>query len=122
MEKYNMKSVSVKMICRFLIVSVMMLSFNFANAGMIGADQVATAGAQSERAAVMSVLSRSEVASQMQALGLDSKTAKDRVAAMSDNEVLALNGQLGAVPAGADGGLLLLIVVGVLVWWFFWKR
>ncbi len=118
-----MKSVTVKMICRFLIVSVMMLSFNAANAGMIGADQVAASGAQSERAAVLSVLGRSEVASQMQALGLDPKSAKDRVAAMSDSEVVALNGQLGSVPAGADGGaLLLLVVVGLLVWWFFWKR
>ena len=106
------------------MVSMFMLPFNGAWAGMIGTEQaMVAAGAQAERAAVLSVISRADVASQLNALGLDQQTARARVAAMTDEEVRTLAGRIEAVPAGADGGwgwVIVVIVVAAVVW-YVWK-
>jgi hypothetical protein len=96
--------------------------YQVAQAAMIGTDQVATSSSSADRGAVLSFINRTEVATQLQALGLDPASAKDRVAAMTDNEVQSLAGRINSLPAGADGsGLLLLIVIIVVIWWV-WKR
>lgn len=108
-----------KMLCRLLIALTAWMPFHFAYAGVIGTDQVVGSVAQADRAAVISVINRTDVSKQLQALGLDPATAKDRVAAMTDSEVQSLNGQLNALPAGADGtGVVVLILIGVLIWYF----
>jgi hypothetical protein len=105
-------------ICRVLMVLMAWVPFQVAQAGMIGTDQFVGSTSQADRAAVLSVMSRSDVASQLQSLGLDQATAKDRVAAMTDQEVRSLAGNLNALPAGANGtGLVVLILIGVLIWW-----
>ena len=117
-----MRSAVVRMICRFLVVSLTFLSFS-ASAGMIGVDQLAAANAQSDRAAVMTFVSRSEVASQLQARGVDPQLARERIAAMSDQEVQSLKGQIDALPAGAsDAGVIVAVIVIALVVWYFWFR
>ena len=119
-----MKSMTFRFICRLLVVSMAMLPFQVVNAGMIGADQaVAAASAQAERQAVLSLVSRSDVASQLQSLGVDLKTANDRVAAMTDEEVHALAGQLNSLPAGANDAWIwaAVIIIGVLIWYNFYK-
>jgi hypothetical protein len=95
------------------------MPFQFAHAGVIGTDQVVGSTAQADRTAVMNLVNRADVSSQLKALGIDPSTAKDRVAAMTDAEVQSLNGQLNALPAGADGtGLVVLIIIGALIWYF----
>ena len=108
----------VRLISRVLIVCLIGLPFQV-SAGMIGTDQaVSAAQAQVARSAVLSQISRADVAGQLQSLGLTPQAAKDRVAALTDVEVAKLAGQIDSLPAGADGsGLLLLILVGVLIWW-----
>ena len=86
----------MKMICRLLIVSLMFLSFH-STAGMIGTDQVVAASPQSDRANIQNLLSRAEIASQLQSLGVDVNAAKDRVAAMTDDEARSLAGKASAV-------------------------
>lgn len=115
---------AMQLICRLLIVTVMSLSFQAAHAGMIGVDQVVSASAsQADRDAVVSFLSRAEVSSKLQSMGLDLQTAKDRVAAMTDEEVHSLAGKLESLPAGANSDwvwwLLLVILIGVAIyyWW-----
>ena len=116
-----MNSVMKRALCRLLIVLMAWTPFQLANAGMISTDQAA-GSAQADRTTVLNILQRSEVASQMQALGVDLSTAKDRVTAMTDEEVRSLNDRLQAVPAGADGaGWVVLILVGVLIWYFFFR-
>ena len=96
--------------------------YQVAQAGMIGTDQVATTSSQADRSAVLSFVTRADVAGQLQALGLDAASAKDRVAAMTDTEVSYLAGQINSLPAGADGaGILLLILIIAAIWWV-WKR
>ena len=109
-----------RLISRLLIVCMIGLPFQ-AHAGLIGTDEVVSAAqAAAARTTVASVLSRSDVASQLQSLGLTPQAAKDRVAALTAAEVAKLAGQIESLPAGADssaGLILVLILVGVLIWW-----
>jgi len=109
-----------RLISRLLIVCMIGLPFQV-HAGLIGTDEVVSATqAAAARTTVASVLNRSDVAGQLQAMGLTPQAAKDRVAALTDAEVAKLAGQIEALPAGADssvGLILLLILLGVLIWW-----
>ena len=110
-----------KMICRMLVLLMIWTPFQVAQAGMIGTDQVVQSTAL-ERSAVMNFVSRADVAGQLASMGLDAATAKDRVAAMTDEEVRYIAGKINAMPAGADGaGILLLIIIIAVIWWA-WKR
>lgn len=119
-----MTSTMKKMTCRALIVSLLALSFQTANAGMIGADQAAAAGAQTDRGMVMSVLARADTAAQLQAQGIDPAMARARVAAMTDQEVQTLAQDFHTAPAGAmsSGGWLAVILVAGLIWYFAFRK
>jgi hypothetical protein len=118
----HMKSAWAKTICRLLVVLMVWTPYQAAQAGMIGTDQGVTSSSQADRSAVLSFVSRADVASQLQALGLDTATAKDRVAAMSDSEVQYLAGRISSLPAGADSaGVILVILIIAAIWWV-WKR
>ncbi len=120
-----MTSVLKNMICRFLAIALMMLPFQTGQASMIGTDQVNSAATvQVDRDLVLNYLSRSQVANEFQSLGLDPQAAKDRVAAMTDDEVSTLAGKINALPAGGDGGtgLIALVLVVFLIWYFAFRR
>src|SRR6266850_2310599 len=117
-----MTSAWVRTVCRLSIVLSIWTPYQVAQAGMIGTDQVVLT-AQADRGTVLNFLSRSDVAGQLQAFGLDAATARDRVASMSDEEVRYLSGQIGSLPAGADnaGLIVLVLVIGLIavgVWWY----
>jgi hypothetical protein len=120
-----MKTATMRLICRILMLSMFMLPFQQAvQAAMIGTEQVLSAGtAQGERQGVLSVVNRSEVASQLQSMGIDPKVARDRVAAMSDDEVRTLAGRIDALPAGAHtSGWAWAAAILIAVWiWYAWK-
>ena len=119
-----MKSSWAKLLCRLLMVLMIWSPVQFAQAGMIGTDQLVTAAANTDRGTVLEFLGRADVANQLQSFGLDAKSATDRVAAMTDQEVQVLAGKINSMPAGADstGVILLLVVVGVAVWWIWFRR
>lgn len=119
-----MKSAWARMLCRLLMVFMVWSPMQFAQAGMIGTDQVASAASQADRSAVLEFLGRTDVTSQLQSLGVDPATVKDRVAAMSDQEVQSLAGKIQSMPAGANGAalLLVLLVVAAVVWWVWFRR
>lgn len=120
-----MTSTMKKTTCRVLVVSLLALSFQTARAGMIGADQAAAAQtAQSDRAAVMSVLNRSETVAQLQALGVDQQAARERVNAMTDQEVHALAQDIQTAPAGAMSGWgwAAVVIVVAAIWYFAYRR
>jgi hypothetical protein len=105
-----------------LVVLMIWTPFQIAHAGMIGTDQVVSPASQADRTAVLGFVNRTDVASQLQSLGLDPASAKDRVAAMTDAEVQYLAGQINSLPAGADAGAVLLILIIIGVIWWVWKR
>lgn len=111
-----------RIICRVLVLLMIWTPYQVAQAGMIGTDQVVQSTSAAERSAVMNFVSRADVAGQLASMGLDAATAKDRIAAMTDDEVRYLAGQINSLPAGADGaGILLLIIIIAVIWWA-WKR
>ena len=116
-----MTSTIKKITCRALVVSLLALSFQTANAGMIGAEQAAP---QTDRATVLSVLSRAETAAQLQAQGIDPAMARARVAAMSDQEVQTLAQDIQTAPAGAmsSGGWWAVVIIAALVWYFAYRK
>lgn len=117
-----MKTTLKNMICRFMVITMMMLPFQSGQAAMIGTDQAVSAvTVQADRNLVTNFLSRSETVNQFQALGLDPQAAKDRVAAMTDAEIGTLAGKINALPAGGDG-LVLLILVVFFIWYFAFRR
>ena len=114
-----------KMTCHALVVSLLALSFQTASAGMIGVDQAAAASpAQTDRGMVLSVLSRAETAAQLQAQGIDPAMARERVAAMTDQEVQTLAQDMQTAPAGAlsSGGWLAVVLVAALIWYFAYRK
>lgn len=119
-----MKSVWARTLCRFLMVLMVWTPMHMANAGMIGTDQIVSSAAAADRDAVMQFLGRAEVTSQLQSLGIDPAAARERVGAMTDDEVRVIAGKIATQPAGGDalGVLLLLLVVGAVVWWIWFRR
>ena len=119
-----MKSVWARLLCRLLMVLMVWSPLQMAQAGMIGTDQVASAASQADRNTVLQYLDRAEVSRQLQSMGVDAATVKDRVAAMTDQEVQQIAGKIQSMPAGADdvGVILLLLVIAAVVWWVWFRR
>src|SRR5262245_38956963 len=117
----------MKIVCRLLIALMIWMPYQFATAGMIGTEQVVSASSsQADRAAILSFVNRSDVASQLQSMGIDPSTANARVAALSDQEAKSLAGTLQTAPAGADTAavvwtIVIIAIVAVVVW-YLWKR
>ncbi len=113
------------LISRLLIVSMMLLPFQTIHAGMVGTDQVsAAASAQASRDAVLATLARADVASQLQSMGIDASAAKDRVGAMTDDEVRTLQSQIDSMPAGALSGWAWagIVAVAILIWYLYTQK
>ena len=87
---WDYMNLAKKGLCRLLVVSVSFLSIHSARAEMIATEQAVT------------YLSRADVASQLHSLGMERAFAEQRVAAMSDEEIDALIGKLGSLPAGGQ--------------------
>ncbi len=118
-----MQSAFMRTLCRILIPALLSLSFQSAQAGIIGTDSAAAvATVQSDRALVMDTLTRTDVSSQLQALGLDPEVARQRVHAMTDEEVHTLANDISMAPAGADVGWGAILLIGLLVWFLFYRR
>src|SRR5438034_1962308 len=105
------------MLCRLLIALMAWTPFQMAHAGMIGTEQLVSSTSSADRTTVLNVLSRTDVASQLQSLGINPAQARDRVQAMSDQEITALANRLESLPAGADssGAVLLIIIIAAAV-------
>lgn len=89
-----------------------------ANAALVSTDTVISSlAAQQDRERVMEFFSREDVSSQFRALGLSPDEARDRVHAMSDEELRQVAGKLDQLPAGEGvlGFLAFLIILTLLV-------
>ncbi|MFL6567332.1 MAG: PA2779 family protein [Burkholderiales bacterium] len=80
------------------------------HAGMLPAD-----AANPERLRVLTVLERSDVQAALQAHGVSSADVKARVAAMTDDEVAQVAGQLDSLPAGGSDVLTIILAVFIIL-------
>jgi len=119
-----MKSALFRTICRMLVASLLFMNVLPVQAGMIGADQLTGSTAGADRAAVLDAIARPDVSSQLQAQGVDPRLATERVAALSDQEVQALRGEIDSLPAGArsnSGWWIAGVIILAVVIWYYWK-
>jgi hypothetical protein len=97
---------------------VLSLAFAFpAFAGMIETP-AAPSQQQTQRERVLQLVERPEVAKQLEKMGISADRAKDRVAAMSDEEVAMVAGKLDSLPAGGElsnQDFLFLIIILLVV-------
>ena len=108
-----------KTTCRVLVVSLLALSFQAAQAGLIPAEQAASP-VSAERALLLGTLDRAEVTAQLQALGVDPLAARQRIQSMSDQEVHAMAQDIQAAPAGgmSDWAWVAVVLLGVAIWYY----
>lgn len=94
-----------RVVARLLILCTLGLGLPLpASAGIVTTDQI-TASAERDR--VRDFMAREDVRAQMESLGVDANSVRDRVDAMTDEEVGKLAGRIDQMPAGAG-------IVGVL--------
>ena len=106
-------------IASLLIVSVTGLGMPLpAQAGIVSTESSIAA----DRDRIATLLDRSDVRAQLEARGVNPDDAKARVAALTDDEVAQLAGQIDSLPAGSGGGgggalLATILVVAIVVFW-----
>jgi hypothetical protein len=114
-----------KLVCQILIVCMVWTPFSL-QAGMIGTDQaVASAQDQANRDKVLSFMARNDVAKQFEALGLSTSNAKERVDAMTPDEVNRVAGRIDSLPTGASSGgwwVAAVIIIGLIVYFMWYKK
>lgn len=118
-----MKSLFSKFVSQLLVVCMIALPFS-TQAALVGTDQVvASAQAQANRDKVRDFLSRGDVQKHFEMLGLSPATAKDRVNALTDQEIQQIAGKIDTLPAGASsaGTAWAVLIVVAIVIWLVWK-
>ena len=104
-----------------LISASLCLQPPLAQAGIVSTQDVASKSqAQADREKLAAFLDRASVKQRLEALGVASMMAKERVAALSDAEVHALAERIDSAPAGgnlssSDLTVILLIAIVVLL-------
>jgi hypothetical protein len=90
-----------------------------AGAKMVSTDQaIGQDSAEQERARVQTFLDRADAREKLQAMGVDARAVKDRVAGLTDQEVHTLAQKLDALPAGgnlSNNDLIVILLVVILV-------
>ena len=109
-----------KTLCRMLMALMIWTPYQMAQAGMIGTEQVLSSTSRTDRAALLNLIGRADVSRQLQALGIDPAQAKQRVQAMTDQEIGALAQRVGSLPAGgtSDGWVVVIVIlIAAGIWW-----
>jgi hypothetical protein len=104
----------------FLAASILFTgSIQTVQAAMISAEQVAessiTSQANQDRTLIVAALSREDVQAALVARGIDPAQAKDRVAALTDDEASMVASQLDTAPAGGIIGAIVLVFLVLLL-------
>lgn len=113
-----------KLVSQVLVVCMVWTPFSI-QAGMIGTDQV-VAGAQDQmnRDKVLNFMTRGDVVKQFESFGISASGAKERVNAMTNEEISKVAGQLDSLPAGAGSGgvIAAVIIIGIIVWYVWYRK
>ena len=101
-------------VARLLMLCIIGLGMPLpASAGIVTTDQIY---ASAERDRVRDFMLREDVRTQMQSLGVDADSVRERVDAMTDEEVSKLAGRIDQAPAGGDVlGILFAVFIILLV-------
>ncbi|HXD40988.1 MAG TPA: PA2779 family protein [Ramlibacter sp.] len=102
-----------------IFATAMIAQTSIVRAEMISADRLAQPSqAEQDRAKVQSFVDRANVKERLQAMGVSGLVAKDRVAALTEEEVHALAQRIDAMPAGgalSNNDLIIILLIAILV-------
>jgi hypothetical protein len=104
-----------------VVMFVVSMPLGVAHAALVSTEQMLAGGdGAADRARVLAFLDRVEIREQIAALGVDPNEAAARVAALSDEQVREIAGQLDQLPAGQGAvgvvvGAILIIFLVLLV-------
>jgi hypothetical protein len=108
-----------KMFVHTLITALVFVGFTqTVQAAIISTEQVVSvAAAQQNRAKINATFERADVQAELQKMGITTKEAQARVAALTDAETASIAHRVDSMPAGGDGivGALIFIFVLLLV-------
>lgn len=108
----KLRLLSLPVIMMFAVVA---LPPQAAYAGIVGTETVLAEQAVLERAELLSLIDRSDVQEQLIAHGVSPEQAVERVAGLTDEEVLELAERMDSLPAGGAVVLLLVVVIILLL-------
>lgn len=101
------------------LTSVMLILSPFAHADIVDTQDLAMhSQAEQDRAKVQSFVERASVKEKLEAMGVGGLLAKDRVAALSEQEVHALAKRIDAMPAGgtlSQMDMVIILLIAILV-------
>lgn len=114
MEKFK-RLLSILLIVSFSSVTMV----HDAHAAMVSTEQVAQAAAAQQdgdhHARLDAMLARAEVQAELQRYGVTAEQARERIAALTDEEAAALVKQVDEAPAGGIIGAILLVFFVLLL-------
>lgn len=117
-----MKPMKHRPLSTAIVAAALCLQPLAARADIVATDQLAAPRqADGDRARVEAFLDRAGVRERLQTMGLSGIVAKDRVAALSDQEVHGLAQKIDALPAGGNFGsfsndqLIIVLLIAILV-------
>jgi hypothetical protein len=110
-----------KLVCQVLVVTLAVFPFNPIHSAMVGTEQLIAQG-QFERDKLRQFVDREDVAAQLRSLGVDPAAAKERINALTDDEVQSIAGQLDNLPAGGLVEILLILVIVWLIYLLYVKK
>ena len=101
------------------LTSAMLILSPFAHAEIVDTQDLAAHNqAEQDRAKVQSFVERATVKEKLEAMGVGGLLAKDRVAALSEQEVHALAERIDAMPAGgtlSQMDMVVILLIAILV-------
>jgi len=102
-----------------ILAAAMIAQGSIVHAEMIGPEAVSLQSqAEQDRAKVQNFVDRATVKERLQAMGVNGLVAKDRVAALTEEEIHALAQRIDAMPAGgalSNNDLILIVLIAILV-------
>jgi microcystin degradation protein MlrC len=109
-----MSQALIRFVSRVLVASLIWLPLQ-AQAGLIATDRtVAAAAAQAGQGAA----ARAAIAAQLENLGVPGDQARERVAALTDEEAASLAARVADAPAGAGAEIAIILIIAFLIWRF----
>ena len=113
-----MSQAFIRFVSRALVASLIWLPLQ-ARAGLIATDRtVAAAAERAGQQAGQQATARAAIAAQLERYGVASDQARERVAALTDEEAASLAARVADVPAGAGAEIAIILIIAFLIWRF----
>lgn len=108
-----MKNLLRRVVATMLVASIGGLGFPTYSQARTISTEAAVAGSDRER--ISRYLDRDDVATQLEAFGVNAADVSQRVAALTDEEAAKLAGEMDSLPAGGVVGLVLTVFLVLLI-------